>query len=280
VARISERFVEVDGVRVFARVVDGSGTPVVFVHGNPTHSGDWVPFLARIDGPAIAFDMPGWGASATPDHREFDYTIDGLGRFFGRYLTALGVAEYSLVAHDWGVVSLLEGSASPERLRRLVLMNAVPLLPGFRWHWIARWLWRVPVMGELANLTTTKAASRLLSRQASGTPGPLPEEFIDSAWKGRGRGVWRPLLTLYRSADPEDLAAAGKGLAHLTCPGLVIWGLDSPSCRSASAAPTRIVSRTPSCSSSIAPATGHVSIARRSSTTRSSFSTADPSHGG
>jgi pimeloyl-ACP methyl ester carboxylesterase len=171
---------------------------------------------------------PAGGASATPDHREFDYTIGGLGRFFGRYLTALGVAEYSLVAHDWGVVSLLEAQREPERLRRLVLMNAVPLLPGFRWHWIARWLWRVPVMGELANLTTTKAASRLLSRQASGTPGPLPEEFIDSAWKGRGRGVWRPLLTLYRSADPEDLAAAGKGLAHLTCPGLVIWGLDDP----------------------------------------------------
>jgi pimeloyl-ACP methyl ester carboxylesterase len=228
VARIEERFVDVDGVRVFVREVSGDGPPTVFAHGNPTHSGDWSPFLDRIEGPAIAFDLPGWGRSATPDHRNFDYTMDGLGRFFDRSLTALGVWEYSLVAHDWGVVSLLGAQRKPQRVRRLVLINAVPLLPGYRWHWVARWLWRVPVVGELANLMTTKAASRLLSRQASGTPGPLPDEFLESAWEARTAGVWRPMLTLYRSADPEDLAAAGSRLGKLSCPALVVWGVSDP----------------------------------------------------
>jgi pimeloyl-ACP methyl ester carboxylesterase len=228
VARIFKRFVDVDGVRVFLRQVPGDGPVTVFAHGNPTHSGDWTPFLERIDGPAIAFDLPGWGASAAPDHREFDYTMAGLGRFFGRLLETLGVSEYSLVAHDWGVVSLPEAQREPQRVRRLVLINAVPLLPGYRWHWVARWLWRVPGVGELANLTTTKAATRLLSRQASGTPGPLPDEFLDNAWKARRAGVWRPMLILYRSADPEDLAAAGRRLGELTCPALVVWGVRDP----------------------------------------------------
>jgi pimeloyl-ACP methyl ester carboxylesterase len=228
VARISERFVDVDGVRVFVRPVPGEGAVTVFAHGNPTHSGDWNPFLERIDGPAIAFDLPGWGASATPDHREFDYSMAGLGRFFGRLLETLDVSEYSLVAHDWGVVALLEAQREPQRVRRLVLINAVPLLSGYRWHWVARWLWRVPVVGEFANLTTTKAASRLLSRQASGTPGPLPDEFLESAWKARGAGVWRPMLILYRSADPEDLAAAGSRLGEVSCPALVVWGVHDP----------------------------------------------------
>ena len=227
-ARVSERFVDVGGVRVFVRQVPGDGAPIVFAHGNPTHSGDWNPFLERIDGPAIAFDVPGWGASATPDHRQFDYTMDGLGQFFGRCLAALGVSDYSLVAHDWGVVSLIAAQQEPERVRRLVLINAVPLLPGYRWHWVARWFWRVPVLGELANLTTSKPALRLISRQASGTPGPLPEEFIDSAWAARRAGFWRPMLTLYRSADPERLAAAGRRLGELRCPAFVVWGVNDP----------------------------------------------------
>jgi pimeloyl-ACP methyl ester carboxylesterase len=228
VPRVEQCFIDVDGVRICARVVDGSGPPTVFAHGNPTHSGDWQPFLERIDRPAIAFDMPGWGASATPDHHEFDYTMQGLGRFYGRCLKALGVSDYSLVAHDWGVVSLLEAQGAPERVQRLVLINVVPLLPGYRWHWVARWFWRVPGSGELFNLSASKRATRWLSRQASGSPGPLPDQFIESAWRHRRPGVWRPMLTLYRSADPEDLAAAGQRLGELACPALVVWGSRDP----------------------------------------------------
>ena len=33
-----------------------------------------------------------------------------------------------------------------------------------------------------------------------------------------------PILALYRHADPDRLAAAGKDLGRLTCPALVLWG--------------------------------------------------------
>jgi pimeloyl-ACP methyl ester carboxylesterase len=226
VSRIDQRFVDVDGVRVFVRSVGGAGAPTVFVHGNPTHSGDWDPFLERMRGPAVAFDLPGWGQSAAPT--EFDYTMQGLGRFFGRCLEALGISEYSLVAHDWGVVSLLEAQRETRRVRRLVLINAVPLLPGYRWHWVARWFWRVPGLGELFNLSATKTGARWMSRRASGSGEPLPDDFIETMWRHRGRGVWRPMLTLYRSADPQDLEAAGRRLGELTSPALVAWGDSDP----------------------------------------------------
>ncbi len=66
----------VDGVSTFFRRVPGEGPPVVFVHGNPTHSEDWQPFLERIPGPALAFDLPGWGRSARPSPAEFDYSVN------------------------------------------------------------------------------------------------------------------------------------------------------------------------------------------------------------
>ena len=223
-ATIEERVADVDGARCFYRRVPGEGPPTIFIHGNPSHSEDWIPFLKRLDGPALAPDLPGWGYSENP--RDFDYSMHGLARFIERFCDRLGVTDHQLVVHDWGSVGLIAAQNRPARVRRLVVMNAVPLLPGYRWHWLARYLWRVPVAGELANRTTTKSALRLLSRQASARPGGLPDEFIDSVWAARQPGSWPEMLELYRSADPDRLAAAGERLGRLECPALVVWGLD------------------------------------------------------
>ncbi|MGH2802938.1 MAG: alpha/beta fold hydrolase [Thermoleophilaceae bacterium] len=220
--RLEETFVDVDGVRVFVRRIPGEGAPAVFVHGNPTHSEDWLPFLERMRGPAIAFDLPGWGASDTPDPGEFDYTMHGLARFFGSCLDALAVGDYKLVVHDWGGLALIRAQADPERVRRLVLFNTVPLLPGYRWHWIARYAWRRRGVGELANLLVTKPALRLISLQASPRRGQMPAEFLELIWRHWRRGTWPALLVLYRSGDPDALEAAGRRLGELRCPALVL----------------------------------------------------------
>jgi pimeloyl-ACP methyl ester carboxylesterase len=225
-AAVEQAVTHVDGVRTFYRRVGGEGPPAVFLHGHPTHSEDWLPFLERIGGPALAPDLPGWGFSERPEG--FDYSMHGLARFVGRFLDSLEVDECSLVLHDWGVVGLIEAQRRPARVRRLVLMNTVPLLPGYRWHWVARYLWRVPVVGELSNLTATKPALRLLSRQATPRPGPMPDEFIELALRARRPGTWPESLALYRSADPDRLEAAGEQLERIQCPALVAWGARDP----------------------------------------------------
>jgi pimeloyl-ACP methyl ester carboxylesterase len=225
VARIEEATVTVDGVRVFCRRTPGDGIPAVFVHGNPTHSEDWVPFMERISGPSIAPDLPGWGRSERP--RDFDYSMHGLARFLDRCLDELAVGTYRLVVHDWGSLALIGAQREPDRVRRLVVMNAVPLLPGYTWHPIAR-LWRRRGVGELVNLTGTRAGAALLLRQATADRGPMPDEFVDSLWRYRQRGTGRPTLRLYRSADPALLEAAGSRLGELACPALVVWGARDP----------------------------------------------------
>lgn len=219
--RIEKRSVDVDGVATFYRRTDGTGTPTLFVHGNPSHSEDWVPFLERTPAPALALDLPGWGRSERP--RDFDYTMHGLARFVERFRAAVGVAEHALVVHDWGALALIGSQSDPARIRKLVAINAVPLFEGYRWHWIAR-LWRRRGVGELLNLTANRPMATLLLRQASGDRGPMPPAFVDSIWRHRQRGVGRPVLELYRDADPERLAAAGAGLDELSCPALVVWG--------------------------------------------------------
>lgn len=219
---IEEGRVGVEGVEVFYRRVEGEGTPVVYCHGNPTHGEEWVPFMER-GGAAVAIDMPGWGRSQRPDPADFDYSMYGLSAFLERALAELGVERRRLVVHDWGGLALIGAQRRPDLVEKLVIVNAVPLLPGYRWHWIAQ-LWRRRGIGELLNRTTTRSSLALLLRQARGDRSPMPPEFVEMIWKHWDAGTSAALLALYRHADPDRLALAGSDLGKIECPALVLWG--------------------------------------------------------
>jgi pimeloyl-ACP methyl ester carboxylesterase len=219
-----ERTGEIGGVATHWREAPwGDAPPIVYVHGVPTGSWDWLPFLERTGG--IAPDLPGMGKSGRP--AAFDYSIGGYDRWIEQFADALGLGRMRLVVHDWGVVGLAFAQRFPERIERLVVFNTIPFLPGYRWHWIAR-IWRRRGLGEAFMATSGKAAFRLISRQANVTPGPLPDSFIDSFWPDFDRGNRRAILKLYRSAPEDLLAQSGLRLGGIRCPALVLWPSDDP----------------------------------------------------
>jgi pimeloyl-ACP methyl ester carboxylesterase len=223
---VEEGRVRVDGVEAFYRRVEGEGTPTVYCHGNPTHGGEWAPFLER-GGPAVAIDMPGWGRSDRPAPQRFDYSMFGLSAFLERCLDELGVGRRKLIVHDWGSLGLIGAQRRPELVEKLVVINAVPLLPGYRWHWIAQ-LWRRRGIGEMLNRTTARASLALLLRQARGDRSAMPAEFVDLIWEHWDAGTSAAMLALYRHADPDRLALAGSDLGRVECPALVLWGDRDP----------------------------------------------------
>jgi pimeloyl-ACP methyl ester carboxylesterase len=225
VTEIETGTVMVDGLSTFFRRVRGEGAPAVFVHGSPTSSADWQPFLERIEGPAVAVDLPGWGRSELPPPSWFDYSMDGLARFVNRFLQRMAIEEYSPVVHDWGSVALIAAQDEPDRLRRLVIVNAVPLLPGYRWHRTAR-VWRTRGLGELSRLLATRRLVDLGLRESRGDWSRHDPALVERAFEQlRDRRRVAAILRLYRSADPDRLAAAGEHLETITAPALVVWGM-------------------------------------------------------
>jgi pimeloyl-ACP methyl ester carboxylesterase len=215
-----ERQAQIADLETFWR--EAPGSDVVYLHGVPTDGDDWTPFLERTGG--YAPDLPGFGRSAKPSH--FDYSIPGYARFVERFVAAAGLARFSLVMHDWGGVGLALAQAMPERVERLVLIDSVPLLPGYRWHRYAR-VWRTPLGGELFMGFSSKWAMRRLAgftldRSAT------PPELVDRAWSHFDHGTQRAILKLYRSAPPATLAAAGARLEQIAAPALIVWGAEDP----------------------------------------------------
>ncbi len=211
---------------VFWRSAPSSGAlaaPALYLHGVPTNSDDWLPFLERTGG--LAPDLPGFGRSGKPGY--LSYTIDEYAVFIERFLDMLEVERVRMLVHDWGAVGLAFAQAHPERVERLVVSNAVPFLPGYEWHRTAR-IWRTPILGEIAMGATTRRVLRRSTREANVTPGPLPDAWLDSVLDHFDQGTQRAILRLYRSSPSDVLAQAGERLSRLEMPSLVLWGLRDP----------------------------------------------------
>jgi pimeloyl-ACP methyl ester carboxylesterase len=210
---------EVAGVHVTWREDEPrTDAPVLYVHGVPTNGDDWLPFLERTGG--YAPDLPGFGRSGKPG--DFDYSIDGYAKFLEAFLDHVGVERYSLVVHDWGAVGLALAQRAPARVARLVIANAVPFLPGYRWHRTAR-VWRTPLAGELLMGFSTRFAFRRAMRGYV-SDRDSADALVDRIWAHFDHGTQRAILRLYRSAGEAVLASAGERLSELDVPALVAWG--------------------------------------------------------
>jgi pimeloyl-ACP methyl ester carboxylesterase len=129
--------------------------------------------------------------------------------------------------HDWGGVGLVFAQRCLDRIERLVVINCVPLVPGYRWHRTAK-IWRTPLLGELFQGTVSATTLRLVSRESNVTPGPMPQEWQRSVLDHFDHGTQRAILRLYRASPSDVLARAGANLGTLDVPALVVWGNRDP----------------------------------------------------
>ncbi|MFC8987692.1 alpha/beta fold hydrolase [Streptomyces sp. NPDC057115] len=116
----------VDGVRLAYRD-RGRGEPVIFIHGTPSHSYEWrdvVPHIEASGLRVIAYDLLGYGRSERPADR--DTSVAAQTELLEHLLDTLGLEQVNIVAHDiGGAIGLRFAIARPERVRRLMIMDAV-----------------------------------------------------------------------------------------------------------------------------------------------------------
>ncbi|MET7646533.1 alpha/beta fold hydrolase [Streptomyces sp. NPDC005426] len=121
----------------------------VFLHGMPIDADSWSPVAERVDGPALAADLPGFGRS-TPEPRQSH----------DDWLAALLAPVRSrpvLVAHSYSCGPALRYVLrDPERVAALVLVSPAFLQPAS--SWLTRSPLAVPV---LSRMTTERLAGSL-----------------------------------------------------------------------------------------------------------------------
>jgi haloalkane dehalogenase len=113
-----------------AYVDEGSGDPIVLIHGNPTSSYLWRNIIPHISGlgRCVAPDLIGMGDSdklktSGPDA----YTFVEHRKYLDALLEAIGVTEnVTFVVHDWGSALGFDWTyRHPDQVKALVYMEAI-----------------------------------------------------------------------------------------------------------------------------------------------------------
>lgn len=94
------KFLEVKGSKMHY-IEEGTGNPILFLHGNPTSSYLWrniIPYLSSV-GRCIAVDLIGMGKSDKPN---IDYRFVDHYEYLKEFIQKLDLKNITLVIHDWG----------------------------------------------------------------------------------------------------------------------------------------------------------------------------------
>ncbi len=116
---------ELDGLRL-AHIDTGDGSPVVFLHGEPTWSFLWrkvIPPVRDAGHRCIAPDLPGFGRSDKPTDLawySYDQHFEAIAELFDR----LDLRDATVVVHDWGgPIGLRVAVERPQRVARMAILD-------------------------------------------------------------------------------------------------------------------------------------------------------------
>jgi len=215
---------------------EGSGEPLVMLHGNPTWSFLYRRFVRslRESYRVIVPDHAGCGLSDTPSEKLYPYTLSSRVADLEALLEHLGLTgRLTLFLHDWGgLIGTGYAARHPERICRLVVFNTA----GFRLpaekklHWTLRFArdsrlaaWLILRFNAFARLAVR------LGCRARPMPSEIRRAYILACDSPQRRRVTLrfvqdiPLSDL----DPAYRAVleAENGLGHFSkTPVLICWG--------------------------------------------------------
>ena len=127
----TSHFIKINGLN-YHFLDQGSGDPVVMLHGNPTWSFYFRELIKGLSPEfrAIVPDHIGCGLSDKPGIHRYDYRLKSRVDDVEMLLEELGVNQnITLVLHDWGgMIGMAYAVRYPERIHRLVVMNTAAFL--------------------------------------------------------------------------------------------------------------------------------------------------------
>ncbi|WP_405582733.1 alpha/beta fold hydrolase [Streptomyces sp. NBC_01190] len=204
----------------------GGRPGVLMLHGLLGRASHWAPTARRLAPHyrVLALDQRGHGRSGKPGG---PYTPDAYVADAIAAVEQLGLAPVTLVGHSMGALTAWQCAARrPDLVAAVVIcdMRASPV-GEVRQRELADWLasWPVP-FATLGDVRRWFAAG--CGRTDS--PDPVRGDYFAEVMEERQDG-WRPLYAtehLLRSRDPWIRDAHWDELAHVTCPALVVRGLD------------------------------------------------------
>lgn len=189
--RISDagKFVTIEGLRLHY-VGEGSGAPVVLLHGNAGFVQDFsrvMPLLAERGYGVIAFDRPGHGQSERPNNglatAEFQFKL------IRKALRRLKVENPILVGHSWSALLVLAYALKYEKEISGMVLLSPAVYPEEEQFGAQRALIEIPGLGDLILKVSGPFIGREIRQnlERAFSPDEVPAEYLELATQTWGR---------------------------------------------------------------------------------------------
>jgi haloalkane dehalogenase len=223
------RYVEVDGLRL-ARIDEGEGPPVVFLHGEPTWSFLWrkvIPPVIDAGFRCVAPDLAGFGRSDKPLDLGW-YSYDRHTELVRSLVEELDLRGATAVVHDWGgPIGLRVAVEAPERFDRFVIMDTGLFTGHQRMSdaWIA--------FRDFVERTDDLPVSMLVRRACKSDPGDEVAAAYDAPFPTPESKAGARAFPLMLPTSPDAPgAAAGRSVLEAVRrderPTLMLWADSDP----------------------------------------------------
>jgi haloalkane dehalogenase len=223
------RYVEADGLRL-ARIDEGEGAPVVFLHGEPTWSFLWrkvIPPVIDAGFRCVAPDLAGFGRSDKPIDLGW-YSYDRHTELVRSLVEQLDLRGATAVVHDWGgPIGLRLAVEAPERFDRFVIMDTGLFTGHQRMSdaWIA--------FRDFVERTDDLPVSMLVRRACKRDPGDEVAAAYDAPFPTPESKAGARAFPLMLPTSPDAPGAAAgrsvlKAVRRDERPTLILWADSDP----------------------------------------------------
>jgi pimeloyl-ACP methyl ester carboxylesterase len=250
---ISYKHVVVDGNRIFYREAGPRTAPaILLLHGFPTSSHmfrNLIPALAdryRV----VAPDLPGFGFSDGPDHKQFRYTFKDLTKAIDTFTQSIGLEHFAIYVFDYGApVGFRLALAHPERITAIISQNGNAYVEGLSqgWNPIQKY-WKEPTpenRAALRDFLKPEATKWQYIHGVQDESQVAPESYeLDSALLARpgndeiqldlfldyasNVALYPKFQEYFRTKQPSLLAVWGKNDPFFLPPGAEAFKRDNP----------------------------------------------------
>lgn len=156
--KIPSHQINVDGAKIHY-LDEGTGHPILFLHGMPTSSYLWrniIPHLTK-NARCIAPDLIGMGKSDKPD---IAYTVYDHIHYIEQFIQDLDLKDYTMVLHGWGSVIGFDIASRHEKNISGLAFYEAHIRPTVEWDMLS-----LPVQQLAALLDKPEASYRAIVEQ-------------------------------------------------------------------------------------------------------------------
>jgi pimeloyl-ACP methyl ester carboxylesterase len=219
-------FVVVEGLRLHY-VSEGTGAPVVLLHGNAGFTHDYSAVMRSLAGHgyrAMAFDRPGHGQSERP--LDEIATTEVQARLIHEALLKLKVERPIMVGHSWGGVLVLAYALQYEAEISAVVLLAPATYPEEERFDAQRVLVEIPGLGDLIIRMSSPFIEWEIRRnlERAFSPDEVPTDYLELA-----TAIWnRPGQIKAIVQDESDFSPTALSLSHrygeILVPTIIVTG--------------------------------------------------------